>query len=105
MTCASVLRGDPAAKPNPRVKPHTEGFILHIRPTFYHQAVTTLYPTFRLGFLSALLFLIESSPAIFLMVFYSPTPETAYQSISSFSVRSRSANSRATFTGWLPKGW
>ena len=50
-----VLRGDPAAKPNPRVKPHTEGFILHIRPTFYHQAVTTLYPTFRLGFLSAML--------------------------------------------------
>jgi len=54
----SVLRGDPPGKPNPRVKPHTEGFILHIRPTFYHQAVTRFYPTFRLGFLSVLFFLI-----------------------------------------------
>jgi len=77
----SVLRGDPAAKPNPRVKPHTEGFILHIRPTFYHQAVTTLYPTFRLGLLSAFLFLIEIITGAILMVFYSPTPESAYQSI------------------------
>jgi quinol-cytochrome oxidoreductase complex cytochrome b subunit len=77
----SVLRGDPAAKPNPRVKPHTEGFVLHIRPTFYHQAVTTLYPTFRLGFLSALLFLIEIVTGTILMVFYSPTPDSAYQSM------------------------
>jgi len=77
----SVARGDAPAKPNPRVKPHTEGFILHIRPTFYHQAVTTLYPTFRLGFLSALLFLIEGITGIFLMVFYSPTPDSAYQSM------------------------
>jgi ubiquinol-cytochrome c reductase cytochrome b subunit len=77
----SVLRGDPAAKPNPRVKPHTEGFILHIRPTFYHQAVTTLYPTFRLGFLSVLFFFIEIITGAFLMVFYSPTPDSAYQSM------------------------
>jgi ubiquinol-cytochrome c reductase cytochrome b subunit len=77
----SVLRGDPVAKPNPRVKPHTEGFILHIRPTFYHQAVTTLYPTFRLGFLSAFLFFIEIITGAILMVFYSPTPDGAYESI------------------------
>ena len=76
-----VLRGDPAAKPNPRVKPHTEGFILHIRPTFYHQAVTALYPTFRLGFLSAMLFLIEIITGAILMVFYSPTPSSAYESM------------------------
>jgi len=44
-----ILRGDPPPKPNPRVKPHTEGFWFHIRPTFYHEAVTTLYPTFRLA--------------------------------------------------------
>jgi quinol-cytochrome oxidoreductase complex cytochrome b subunit len=73
-----VLRGDPPAKPNPRVKPHTEGFWFHIRPTFYHEAVTTLYPTFRLGFLSAALFTWEFITGIFLMIFYTPSPTSAY---------------------------
>ncbi len=73
-----VLRGDPAPKPNPRVKPHTEAFWFHIRPTFYHEAVTTLYPTFRLGLLSAVFFTIEIITGIFLMIFYTPSPERAY---------------------------
>ncbi len=73
-----VLRGDPPAKPNPRVKPHTEGFWFHIRPTFYHEAVTTLYPTFRLGLLSALFFTFEIITGIFLMIFYTPSPTYAY---------------------------
>ncbi|MFN4293224.1 MAG: cytochrome b [Thermoflexales bacterium] len=73
-----VLRGDPPAKPNPRVKPHTEGFWFHIRPTFYHEAVTTLYPTFRLGLLSALFFTFEIITGIFLMIFYTPSPSYAY---------------------------
>jgi len=73
-----ILRGDPPAKPNPRVKPHTEGFWFHIRPTFYHEAVTTLYPTFRLGYLSALFFLIETITGMFLMIFYTPSPERAF---------------------------
>jgi quinol-cytochrome oxidoreductase complex cytochrome b subunit len=73
-----VLRGDPPAKPNPRVKPHTEGFWFHIRPTFYHEAVTTLYPTFRLGLLSALFFTFEIITGIFLMIFYTPAPTYAY---------------------------
>ncbi len=73
-----ILRGDPPTKPNPRVKPHTEGFWFHIRPTFYHEAVTTLYPTFRLGYMSALFFLIEIITGIILMVFYTPSPERAF---------------------------
>lgn len=73
-----VLRGDPPAKPNPRVKPHTEGFWFHIRPTFYHEAVTTLYPTFRLGLLSAVFFTLEIITGIFLMIFYTPAPAVAY---------------------------
>lgn len=73
-----VLRGDPPAKPNPRVKPHTEGFWFHIRPTFYHEAVTTLYPTFRLGFLSAWFFVFETITGIYLMIFYTPGPAVAY---------------------------
>lgn len=74
----SVLRGDPPGRPNPRVKPHTESFWFHIRPTFYHKAVTKVYPTFRLGFLSGLLFFIEIVTGIFLMVFYTPSPDAAY---------------------------
>jgi quinol-cytochrome oxidoreductase complex cytochrome b subunit len=76
-----VLRGDPPAKPNPRVKPHTEAFWFHIRPTFYHEAVTTLYPTFRLGYMSALFFLIETITGMFLMIFYTPSPERAFQNM------------------------
>ena len=76
-----VLRGDPPAKPNPRVKPHTEGFWFHIRPTFYHEAVTSLYPTFRLGLLSALFFTIEIVTGVYLMIFYTPSPERAYTSM------------------------
>jgi quinol-cytochrome oxidoreductase complex cytochrome b subunit len=76
-----VLRGDPPPRPNPRVKPHTEGFWFHIRPTFYHEAVTTLYPTFRLGFLSALFFAIEIITGVYLMIFYTPSPERAYSSM------------------------
>jgi len=74
----SVLRGDEPGRPNPRVKPHTESFWFHIRPTFYHQAVTKLYPTFRLGFLSGLLFGIEILTGVFLMIFYTPAPDSAY---------------------------
>ena len=73
-----VLRGDPAPKPNTRVKPHTEGFWFHIRPSFYHEATTTLYPTFRLGFLSAWVFVLEIITGIFLMIFYTPSPAAAY---------------------------
>ncbi len=76
-----ILRGDPPPKPNPRVKPHTESFWFHIRPTFYHEATTTLYPTFRLGLLSALFFAIEIITGIYLMIFYTPSPERAYSSM------------------------
>jgi quinol-cytochrome oxidoreductase complex cytochrome b subunit len=74
-----VLRGDPAPKPNPRVKPHTEGAFFHMWPTFYHEAVTKVYPTFRLGMISTALFLIEIITGLFLMVFYTPAPSAAYE--------------------------
>jgi quinol-cytochrome oxidoreductase complex cytochrome b subunit len=73
-----VLRGDPAPKPNPRVKPHTEGAWFHIWPTFYHEAVTRVYPTFRLGLISTVLFVIEIVSGLFLMLYYTPSPTAAY---------------------------
>jgi quinol-cytochrome oxidoreductase complex cytochrome b subunit len=73
-----VLRGDPAPKPNPRVKPHTEGAFFHMWPSFYHEAVTKVFPTFRLGLLSTAILLIEVITGLFLMVFYTPSPTSAY---------------------------
>lgn len=73
-----VLRGDPAPRPNPRVKPHTEGAWFHVWPTFYHKAVTGLWPTLRLGMIAAWLFVIETITGLFLMVWYTPSPRAAY---------------------------
>jgi quinol-cytochrome oxidoreductase complex cytochrome b subunit len=77
----SVLRGDPPPRPNPRVKPHADGFWFHMRPTYYHNLVTGLYPSFRLGWLSTYFFVFEILTGLFLMIFYTPSPLTAYENM------------------------
>ncbi|HFC12567.1 MAG TPA: hypothetical protein ENJ56_06945, partial [Anaerolineae bacterium] len=74
----SALRGDAPRRPNPRLRPHADGFWFHIRPSFYHAEVTHIYPTFRLGWLSTFMAIWETITGIFLMVFYTPEPDTAY---------------------------
>lgn len=77
-----ALRGDPPSRrPNPRLTPHADAFWMHMRPSYYHQAVTGIYPTFRLGFLSTFTFVIEIITGLFLMVFYTPSPTAAYQNM------------------------
>ena len=44
-----MMRGDDPPRPNPRLKPHSESFWLHIKPTYYHEAVTRIGHTFRSG--------------------------------------------------------
>ncbi|MEZ4583336.1 MAG: cytochrome b N-terminal domain-containing protein [Caldilineaceae bacterium] len=44
-----MLRGEPPGRPNPRLKPHSEAFLLHIKPTYYHESVTRFTHTFRFG--------------------------------------------------------
>src|SRR5579859_2496414 len=74
-----ALRGDaPSRRPNPRLTPHSDAFWMHMRPGYYHQAMTGLYPTFRLGWLSTYFFFIEIITGLFLMVFYTPAPDSAY---------------------------
>ena len=73
-----MLRGDPPGRPNPRLQLHSEAFWLHIKPSFYHASVTKLTHTFRMGWLSTFLFLLETITGIFLMIFYAPTPRSAY---------------------------
>ncbi len=77
----SVLRGDPPPRPNPRVKPHADGFWFHMRPTYYHNLVTGLYPSFRLGWLSTYFFAFEIITGLFLMIFYTPSPVVAYENM------------------------
>ncbi|MEZ4868427.1 MAG: cytochrome bc complex cytochrome b subunit [Caldilineaceae bacterium] len=73
-----MLRGEPPGRPNPRLKPHSEAFLLHIKPTYYHESVTRFTHTFRLGLLSTYLFFIETITGIYLMIWYAPSPDRAY---------------------------
>jgi len=77
-----ALRGEPASRrPNPRLTPHADAFWMHMRPSYYHQAVTGIYPTFRLGWLSSYFFFVEIITGLFLMIFYTPAPDVAYQNM------------------------
>src|SRR3990170_6291275 len=76
-----VLRDDPPGRPNPRLKPHAEGFWLHMKPTYYHNLVDGLYPTFRLGWLATFFFAWEIVTGIYLMIFYTPSPLVAYENM------------------------
>ncbi|NWF67969.1 MAG: cytochrome bc complex cytochrome b subunit [Chloroflexi bacterium] len=74
-----ALRGEaPSRKPNPRLTPHADGFWLHMRPSYFHKDMTGLYPTFRLGWLSTYFVFFETITGIFLMIWYTPSPEIAY---------------------------
>jgi ubiquinol-cytochrome c reductase cytochrome b subunit len=78
----AVMRGDPATeRPNPRYRVHITSFLFHIRPRFYQNASTWFRSTFRLGYFSALFFLIEIITGLILMIYYVPTPAGAYESI------------------------
>ncbi len=74
----SMVRGEPPGRPNPRLKPHSETFLLHIKPTYYHESVTRFTHTFRLGLLSTYIFFVEVITGLILMVWYAPSPERAY---------------------------
>lgn len=73
-----MLRGEAPGRPNPRLKPHSEAFLLHIKPTYYHESVTRFTHTFRLGLLSTYLFLFETITGLILMIWYTPSPVRAY---------------------------
>ena len=74
-----ALRGEaPSRKPNPRLQPHADGFWLHMRPSYFHKSATGLYPEFRLGWLSTYFVVFETITGIFLMVWYTPSPDVAY---------------------------
>jgi quinol-cytochrome oxidoreductase complex cytochrome b subunit len=78
----NVMRGDPPQeKPNPRYKVHTTSFLFHIRPRYYQKGSTILSHTFRLGFFTFFFFMVELITGLVLMIYYTPSPAAAYQSI------------------------
>jgi quinol-cytochrome oxidoreductase complex cytochrome b subunit len=78
----AVVRGDPPTeKPNPRYRVHTTSFLFHIRPRYYEKGSTILSHTFRLGFFTAFFFFVELITGLILMVYYTPSPQQAFQSI------------------------
>jgi quinol-cytochrome oxidoreductase complex cytochrome b subunit len=78
----AVVRGDPPTeKPNPRYRVHTTSFLFHIRPRYYEKGSTILSHTFRLGFFTSFFFFVELITGLILMVYYTPSPTAAFQSI------------------------
>lgn len=78
----AVVRGDPPTeKPNPRYRVHTTSFLFHIRPRYYEKGSTIFTHTFRLGFFTSFFFFVELITGLILMIYYTPSPEGAYQSI------------------------
>ncbi len=74
-----ALRGEaPSRRPNPRLQPHADAFWLHMRPAYFHQDMTGIYPTFRLGWLSTYFVVFETLTGLFLMIWYTPSPDIAY---------------------------
>jgi len=78
----ALMRGEPPTeKPNPRYKVHTTSFLFHIRPRYYEAGSTIFTHTFRLGFFTAFFFFVELFTGLILMMYSTPSPEKAYQSI------------------------
>jgi len=78
----ALFRGEsPTERPNPRYKVHVTSFIAHLRPKFYLKASTHFTHTFRLGYLSTLMFVVETITGLILMIYYVPSPAEAYGSI------------------------
>jgi quinol-cytochrome oxidoreductase complex cytochrome b subunit len=78
----ALMRGEPPTeKPNPRYKVHVTSFLFHIRPKFYKKASTAFTHTFRLGFFTVFFFAIEIITGLILMIYYTPSPAEAYNSI------------------------
>ena len=74
----SVVRGEAAPRPNPRMRVHNNSFWFHIRPRALPLEATAWWYTFGLGWMSFFFFVLESVTGAILMVYYTPSPLVAY---------------------------
>jgi ubiquinol-cytochrome c reductase cytochrome b subunit len=77
----SVLRGEAAPRPNPRMRVHNNSFWYHIRPRSLSEEATAWYYTAGLGWFSFFLFMVEAITGLILMIFYVPSAGEAYGSM------------------------
>lgn len=77
----SVLRGEAAPRPNPRMRVHSNSFWYHIRPRSLPEEATAWYYTVGLGWMSFYLFMVEAITGLILMIFYVPSAGEAYGSM------------------------
>lgn len=61
---------------------YRSSFFLHLRPASFNSRAVAFTNTYFLGFLAVFLLVLEGLTGIFLMVYYSPSPEQAYCSIT-----------------------
>src|SRR5918998_1525451 len=74
----SVIRGEAAPRPNPRMRVHSNSFWYHIRPRALPLEATAWWYTFGLGWMSFFFFVLEAITGAILMVYYTPSPLVAY---------------------------
>lgn len=77
----STLRGDPAPRPNPRMRVHSNSFWYHIRPRAVPEEATAWYYTLGMGWLSFYFFVLETITGIILMIYYIPSVNQAYNTM------------------------
>jgi ubiquinol-cytochrome c reductase cytochrome b subunit len=76
-----TLRGDPAPRPNPRMRVHSNSFWYHIRPRAVPEEATAWYYTLGMGWLSFYFFVLETITGIILMIYYIPSVHQAYDTM------------------------
>src|SRR4029450_11080682 len=77
----SVMRGEPAPRPKPRMRVHNNSFWDHMRPRALSEEATGGCYTGGLGWFSFFLFMVEAITGLILMVFYVPSASEAYPSM------------------------
>lgn len=73
-----MFQGEPAGRPNPRYRVHNISFWFHLKPRWYPRSVTKFTYTFGLGWASAFLAAVLGITGFILMIFYTPSTDTAY---------------------------
>lgn len=77
----STLRGEPAPRPNPRMRVHSNSFWYHIRPRAVPEEATAWWYTVGMGWFSFYFFVLETITGIILMIYYIPSVFQAYDTM------------------------
>jgi ubiquinol-cytochrome c reductase cytochrome b subunit len=80
------LRNEQRVEAKNRILPGISSFFFHLRPLQYPAGSIQFSNTLYLGFFTTLFLAVEVFTGILLMVYYTPTPTSAYQSIQTLAL-------------------